>query len=487
MSGYVRVEEIARGGMGHVDLVLRQEGSFRRLYAMKRLNQSLREDPELIAMFLDEARVAGLIRHQNVVSVLDVGEDDEGPFLVMDFVDGLPLSEVFREHESVHEKLPVQVAIDIIRQVAEALHAAHELSSHDGQALSVVHRDVSPHNVLLGFDGTVKLTDFGVAKALGRQTATTTDVLKGKVSYMSPEQLRFEELDRRSDLFSLGVVLYELLALERLYFHPDVSKSARAVLDDPPPDIGEKRGDVPDALVMLLFDLLAKQKEHRPATAKEVADRLQEIALEQMELEEPLPLSVFVEERYGKLHEAEAERRNRAVRSAEAEALTGESAEPTRARSPKRSRLAWLLPAAILVAAGVGLAFGLTVGSGAEAETETGSGSETESETNGNENGEVGGEPSHTETRDGPPTPSWQETGAAGTGSAPANHDDEPHLGDGPRPDSQREGSSPTASAAPSEPETGPETAPRPRMRPRMRRRSMRTDEVRDERLWGWE
>jgi serine/threonine-protein kinase len=449
ISGYVRVEEIARGGMGHVDLVLRHEGSFRRLYAMKRLNPSLREDPELIAMFLDEARVAGLIRHPNVVSVLDVGEDESGPFLVMDFVEGLPLSDVVREHGAAGEHLPVQVCVDIVRQVAEGLHAAHELVSHEGEPLSVVHRDVSPHNVLLGHDGGVRLTDFGVAKALGRQSATTTDVLKGKVAYMSPEQLRFEPLDRRSDLFSVGVILYELLSLERLYHHPDVSRSARAVLDDPPPDIAEKRSDVPDALVMLLFDLLCKDRAHRPATARDVAERLEEIAVGLLDAESPLPLGVFVDERYGKLRAAETDRRNQAVRAAESATLTGEREDPAARAAKRPGRFALVLMASVLAALAIGLAFGLSMTdtTSAVASSDADPDGNADADTNSDTETETGTETSETETT---------ETGTTETET---------------------------------ETETGTETeAQTPGPRHRMRRPRMRPPtDTRDMRLWGWE
>ncbi len=279
-GGYRRIGELAAGGMGTVSLCVKHAGRFERLYAVKRLHPHLRRDDAMRRMFLDEARVAGLVRHANVVSVLDVGEDDEGPFLVMDYVEGTALSRFIRHHIEHGRSIPVVVCAQIVAQAARGLHAAHELVDPDGQLLHLVHRDVSPSNILLGIDGVVRVTDFGVAKALGRSTHTSTGLLKGKVGYMAPEHLRFEPLDRRTDLFALGVVLVEALIRRRLYSATDAAAAARRVLHEPPPDLGDERPEVPPALVELTYELLAKDPADRPATAAEVADRLDEIVAE---------------------------------------------------------------------------------------------------------------------------------------------------------------------------------------------------------------
>lgn len=274
---YRKIGDLAAGGMGTVSLCVKQAGRFERLYAVKRLHPHLRRDDAMRRMFLDEARVAGLVRHANVVSVLDVGEDDEGPFLVMDYIEGTSLSRFITHHAAAGASIPVAVCAQIVAQAARGLHAAHELVDTDGHPLDLVHRDVSPANILLGCDGVVRVTDFGVAKALGRSTHTSTGLLKGKVGYMSPEHLRFETLDRRTDLWALGVVLAETLANRRLYSASDAAAAARRVLNDPPPDIGDERSDAPPALVELSYELLANNRDDRPATALEVADRLDEI------------------------------------------------------------------------------------------------------------------------------------------------------------------------------------------------------------------
>ena len=305
---YTRVCELAKGGMGTVDLAVRSEGTFRRLYAIKRLRESYREDPEFRAMFLDEARIAGFIRHPHVVSVLDVGEDAQGPFLVLDYVDGISAADLVKRVAERGLVMPMSVALRIAIDAAEGLHAAHELHDPETrQPLNLVHRDVSPQNILLGFDGSARVTDFGVAKALGRVTRTSTGVLKGKMGYMAPEVLRFEEPDLRSDLFSLGVVLIELLIGRRLYRNTEGMDGARRVLNEPPPDLGELREDAPPELVELMFQMLAKSRDHRPQSARDVARRLESV-LADVHAEGAPELSDYIAELFEDRREESAER-----------------------------------------------------------------------------------------------------------------------------------------------------------------------------------
>jgi len=263
--------------MGKVDLAVRREGTFLRLYAVKRLHPHLREDADVRAMFLDEARIAGLIRHPNVVSVLDVGEDEEGPFLVMDYVEGVSVGVVVQRALESRSLVPLEVCLRIGIHAAEGLHAAHDLVGSDGAPLSLVHRDVSPHNILVGFDGVARVTDFGIAKALGQMAKTSTGILKGKLGYMAPEQLQFRSPDRRTDLFSLGIVLFELLTAQRLYPGKLGEESARRILEEPPPDLADYRDDAPPELVGLLFKMLAKTPAGRPTDARSVARALESI------------------------------------------------------------------------------------------------------------------------------------------------------------------------------------------------------------------
>ena len=295
---YESIRQIASGGMGSVALAVRQEGAFRRVYAIKRLRSAYRDDARVRSMFLEEARIAGLLHHPNVVSVVDVGEDEDGPYLVMDYVQGVSLAELIGYSRDQNELIPVQLCVRLIKQAAEGLHAAHELCDHDGNPLHLVHRDVSPQNVLIGYDGVARLTDFGIAKAAGGVSETATGILKGKFGYMAPEQLQFEKPSRRSDLFSLGVMLYETLSARRLYEGEDQREVAKRILDDSPPDIDEIRSDVHPSLVELLYDLLVKDPNERPATAAEVVHRLDAILADLVLSEEPIALGPYVVSRF---------------------------------------------------------------------------------------------------------------------------------------------------------------------------------------------
>lgn len=283
--------------MGTVELALRYEHGFERLYAVKRLRPHVAQDDECRRMFLSEARIAGMIRNLNVVSVLDVGEDERGPFLVMEWVDGISASALMHRARSDGPIAPEHVAA-IGAQVARGLQAAHELRSHTGQEMALVHRDVCPANILVGYNGVASVTDFGISKVKGVGKLTQTGVLKGKIGYMSPEQLRFEDVDQTSDLFSLGVVLFELLALQPLY-----SKQGRAlndvagdILRAPAPPIGDFRRDVSPPFEDLLLRLLCKDREERPASAALVAMRLDEIVAE---YESSEALGDYVSELFG--------------------------------------------------------------------------------------------------------------------------------------------------------------------------------------------
>jgi serine/threonine-protein kinase len=346
-SGLLKLLDLAKGGMGTVELGLRREGGFRRLYAVKRLHPHLLDDEDLRAMFVDEARIAGLLRHANVVSVLDVGEDEQGPFLVMDYVDGVTLSAIIQRHATHDQLLPVQLCARIGGEIARGLAVAHELVGHDGQALGIVHRDVSPQNVLVGFDGQVRLADFGIARAMGRSSKLTeSGVIKGKLGYQAPEQLRFEEASAASDLFALGVVLYELLSGKRLYKSTPEKAGPIRILQEPPPDIADERSDVPPALTELLFELLAKRREDRPESARAVASRLDDCVHELLRDEEPVLLPEYMDRVFGDARRAQAE----AVAQAMARVEAGDASEK---KSPEPRQIEDELPVALATPAAV--------------------------------------------------------------------------------------------------------------------------------------
>ncbi len=208
---------IATGGMATVHLGRALgAGGFERLVAIKTMHPHLAAEEEFVAMFLDEARLAARIRHPNVVATVDVQQDDDGLFLVMEYIEGPSLSRLLRALQKKDRRLPLDIGLRIFLEALAGLHAAHELTGPGGEPLHLIHRDVSPHNILVGTDGITRITDFGVARAASRLASTRTGSAKGKLTYMAPEHARSERLDRRADIYSAGVVLWEMLTRERL-------------------------------------------------------------------------------------------------------------------------------------------------------------------------------------------------------------------------------------------------------------------------------
>jgi len=312
LVSYRHLVEIASGGMGRVYVAVRSLTPEGQLYAVKRLHPHLVGDERARHTLLDEERLMSGVSHPNLLRVLEAGEDDEGPYLAMEYVDGVSLAELRDAVRRSDEEIPLGVCIDVACAMANGLAAMHDARDEEGRSRGLVHRDVSPHNVLLGWDGIVRVGDFGIAKGHGRIAQTSTGVLKGKAGYMSPEQLSFEEPDARSDLFALGVVLFELLAGRKLYSGSEGSEAARRILREPPPDVGDDREDAPAAIVELLFELLAKVPEGRPASAAQVAKRLEAVGDELRRSEGPIDLGKYA----GSFFETERADRKRLLESA---------------------------------------------------------------------------------------------------------------------------------------------------------------------------
>jgi serine/threonine protein kinase len=209
---YAILERLAVGGMAVVYLAFEPgETGLQRLVVIKQILPQLGHESSFRNMFIQEARLAARINHPNVVEIHELGEYDGDPFIAMEYVSGVALNALTRSAQSREVEIPVGVAIGIILQACAGAHAAHELLDPSGETANLVHRDLTPHNLIVSEEGLVKVLDFGVAKAASNPEQTQTGMLKGKLPYMSPEQLWEADLDRRSDIFTLGVVLWEML------------------------------------------------------------------------------------------------------------------------------------------------------------------------------------------------------------------------------------------------------------------------------------
>ncbi|MBX3205614.1 MAG: serine/threonine protein kinase [Labilithrix sp.] len=278
LGRYALFGEIAAGGMATVHLA-RLIGSvgFARTVAIKRLHPHLAKDPDFVAMFLEEARLAARVRHPNVVATLDVVDEDNELFLVMEYVAGESLSRLVRKTREAGKRIPPRYVVGVVCPALEGLHAAHEATSERGSALGIVHRDVSPQNIHVGLDGVARVLDFGIAKATNRVQETRTDQIKGKVAYMSPEQLAKGPIDRRADVYSAAVVVWEALTGARLFKADDVPSLVYSIMNDeirPPSSIAP---DLPKELDDIIMKGLDREAENRWSSAREMAVALEKV------------------------------------------------------------------------------------------------------------------------------------------------------------------------------------------------------------------
>ncbi len=258
---------IASGGMATVWLArLRGKRGFEKLFAIKTIRTELVDDARFQEMFLDEARIASGIQHPNVAQILDLGEQEDVLFIVMEWVDGDSLAKIRRLLAKRDAKLPLGVVLRVMADACAGLHAAHELRDERGTPIEIVHRDVSPHNILLASSGAVKVIDFGIAKAQNRlQGETRTGIVKGKVQYMAPEQVKKgARVDRRADVWSLGICLHELVAGNLPYGGEDEVGVIRMLMSDEAPAIAS---DVPEPIVRVLERSMVIHPDNRFPTA----------------------------------------------------------------------------------------------------------------------------------------------------------------------------------------------------------------------------
>lgn len=328
LDRYEILAEIASGGMATVYVGRLASAGFERLVAIKRLHPHLEREREFIEMFLDEARIAARIHHPNVVATLEFGGNPErGHYLVMDYVEGTTLAKLLAKAASGGGRVPQPIALRIILDSLSGLHVAHDLTSEDGRPMEIVHRDVSPQNILVGMDGTARITDFGVARAAERLAVTRTGQLKGKLGYMAPEQAKGEHTDRRADIFAMGVILWESLAGRRLFrgkSDTDAETLSRLLYVDIP-RLSDVLEDVHPALDTLVMTALQRPVNNRFATCADFIDAIEHASHEGLRIATSREVARYLDEVIGR----EVAQRREAIRTMSPAGALGVSTEDT--------------------------------------------------------------------------------------------------------------------------------------------------------------
>lgn len=282
---YLIFDTIASGGMASVHMALAQGAlGFSRVVAVKQLHPHFASNAGVVGMLVDEARLMSRIRNIHVVPILDVIERDGEVFVIMEYVRGAPLDFLIAEHRRSGNLVPVEIAVAVIGGALRGLHAAHETADWDGRPLEVVHRDFTPQNILVGVGGVPRVIDFGVAKAMGRAEITASGEFRGKLAYASPEALRGDAINRRTDLFAAGTIIWELLTGERL-FHGETDPETfdnvvrRRIPNPREFGAGEGGNRGTAELASVVMKALERDPELRPASALEMANHLESACL----------------------------------------------------------------------------------------------------------------------------------------------------------------------------------------------------------------
>jgi serine/threonine protein kinase len=280
IGGYIGryriIAELGQGGMANVLLAVAQgPAGVQKLVALKVLRSAVAAEPETLSMFLDEARLAAQLNHSNVVKTYEVGAEGDRYLIVMEYLEGQPLSAMLRRGLMSGTPVPLPHLIRVMISVLEGLHYAHELASYDGTPLRLVHRDISPQNVFITYDGQVKLVDFGIAKATSSENHTATGVIKGKLSYMAPEQMVASGIDRRADIYSVGCMLWAAAAQAKLWEGVSGVEIARSVMQGRVPPPSSVNPDCSPELERIVMKALAFDPDQRFQTALEFQEALE--------------------------------------------------------------------------------------------------------------------------------------------------------------------------------------------------------------------
>jgi serine/threonine protein kinase len=276
---FVILRSLAMGGMAEILLArVRDPAKPERLVVLKRMHRQLAADREYVKMFVDEARLAISLRHPNVVEVYESGEDDDQFYIAMEYLHGHDLRRVLSQMAKKRVPMRLANALSIARAVCRGLDYTHERTDANGELLGIVHRDVSPHNVLVTYGGRVKLVDFGIAKTTIQLAKTRTGILKGKVAYMSPEQALGETLDRRSDVFCIGILLWEMTTGHWLYRRKSELETLKAVVEHDAPPPSQVIAGYPKELEQIVIRTLARKREDRFQSAGELGEALSAFA-----------------------------------------------------------------------------------------------------------------------------------------------------------------------------------------------------------------
>ncbi|MBK7860860.1 MAG: serine/threonine protein kinase [Archangiaceae bacterium] len=327
---YQLLRELASGGMGEVFLA-RQAGlaGFQKPVVLKRILAHLAREPAFVEMFLNEARLAALLQHANVVQIFELGQEQDTYFIAMELVHGRTLRQIGERLSKLGRPFPPGQLARIASQALLGLHYAHQLRDDAGEALHIIHRDVTPENVMVGFDGSVKMLDFGIAKASSLVGDTRAGVLKGKVAYLAPEMLVGGGYDARVDLWAMGVTLYELLAGQRPFDSTHAPALVKQIVTERPVPLSARATQLPPELGAIVERAMSKAPEQRFGSAEEMGAALEHLAATQGVALSNTETRAFMRELYG----AEADENPVAVTPSRPEV----NATPTLADRPLRS------------------------------------------------------------------------------------------------------------------------------------------------------